>query len=103
MCASRCAEQDHLETCPAPDELRELGGIRDISHMPTARLLSEREFKAFAAQQAVIDDREVATERVDKPAGCTARKARLGFAEIKGPVQVAPPSRQLPMPEDDAR
>ena len=60
--------------------------------MPTARLLGECEFKAFAAQQALIDDREVAADRVDKPAGCAARKARLGLAEIKDPVQVAPPA-----------
>src|SRR5438093_12096991 len=97
MCASRCAEQDHLETRPAPDQLRELGGIREVGHMPTARLLGERELKAFAAQRALIDDREVATVRVDKPVGCAARKARLGLAQIKDPVLVAPPSWQLPV------
>src|SRR6266446_4235234 len=103
MCASRRAEQNHLEARPAPDKLRELGGIREIGHMPTARLQGECEFKAFAAQRAPIDDCEVAPDRVDKPARCAARKARLGLAEIKEPVQVTPPSRQLPMPEDDAR
>ena len=101
MCASRCAEQDHRETRPAPEQLRKLGGIREIGHMPGARLLGEREFKAFAAQRALIYDREVAADRVDKPARCAARNVCLGLAEIKEPVQVAPPSRQHPRVEDD--
>src|SRR5439155_7548016 len=102
MCAGRRAEQDHLETRPAPDELREFGSIREIGHMPTTRLLGEREFKAFAAQQALIDDREVAPERVDKPAGYAARNACLGFAKMMERIQVASPQPATPALENDA-
>jgi hypothetical protein len=70
--------------------------------MPTARLLGKCEFKAFAAQRALIDDCEVPPDRVDKPAGCAARKARLGFAEIKDPIQVAPPKLAISDVDNDA-
>src|SRR5207244_3681114 len=95
MCVSRCAEKDHLETRPAPDQLRKLGGIGKIGHMPAARLLGEREFKAFAAQRALIYDREVAADRVDKPGRRAARNARLGLTEIKEPVQVVSPAGNI--------
>jgi hypothetical protein len=58
--------------------------------MPTARLLGESQLKAFSAQQALIDDREVAPDRVDKPAGCAARKVGLGFTEMKACPNCAP-------------
>jgi hypothetical protein len=45
-------------------------------------LLEKRQFEAFATQRALIDDREVAPDRADKPAARAVRKARLGFAEM---------------------
>ena len=81
MRAGRSADQDYLKPLTAADQLRQLDCRCDIGDMPASRLLEERQFEAFATQRALIDDREVAPDRADKPARAVC-KARLGFAEM---------------------
>jgi len=93
MRAGRSTEQDYLKPLTAPEQLRQLDCRCDIGDVPAPRLLEKRQFEAFAAQRALIDDRKVAPNWADKPTVRTMREACLGSAEMIGSVQVNPSRR----------
>jgi hypothetical protein len=75
----------------------------DIGDVPPPRLLEQRQFEAFAAQRALIDDRKVAPNWADEPIVRTVREANLGSADVIESVQVNPSPTGTPADKGEWR